>query len=151
MTFGMRIVLTVESAMTKVWIHQGLLDVATNVGAFPVQTGQDQLLSRPPPLARRPGPRPRARPLRTDGQTEATAKAPQHSTSCSCCERGRGASSLLATSSPAMPPTALGRLEHMHWRASLLFTIFGIGQGGVGAIPVERVFNREIGARNLTI
>ena len=30
----------------------------------------------------------------------------------------------------------------MHWRASLLFTIFGIGQG-VGAIPVERVFDRD--------
>ena len=38
--------------MTKVWINQGLSDVTTNVvfAAFPVQTGQDLLLSRPASL-----------------------------------------------------------------------------------------------------
>ena len=43
---------SVESAMTKVWINQGLSDVTTNVvfAAFPVQTGQDLLLSRPSSL-----------------------------------------------------------------------------------------------------
>ena len=130
---------SVESAMTKVWINQGLSDVTTNVVccfSCSNRPGSAPISSCLPPFPYRPSPSVRER------QTRATSGAPQP----------RGAHHW-PTDATRRPPILLrcrqrrlvGHAQALYWRDSLLFTIFGKGRAPIhpselGGIPVEWPF-----------